>query len=48
MELPDVIQNPYYDGNIVVNPIDNNHSCRVNGENEAVILTCTENIYYEI
>ena len=45
---PDVVQNPYYGGDLEVNPINTNHSDRVHGVNENVTLTCTENIYYEI
>ena len=48
MGLPDLVQNPYYGGDPEVNPINTNHSGRVNGVNETVTLTCTENIYYEI
>ena len=48
MGLPDVVHNPYYGGDLEVNCINDNHSGTVNGVNEAVTLTCTENIYYEI
>ena len=48
MGLPDIVQNPYYGGDLEINPINTNHSDRVNGVNENVTLTCTKNIYYEI
>ena len=48
LELPDVIQNPYYGADVEMESVYTDNSNTTRDVNHTEIITCTENTYYEM